>query len=155
MARTSERRLAQNRAWREANRDAVNARRNARLAADPVRRAKNAQRHQQWYGENKPRVKANARAWKKKNPTRVAASERNGRLKRDYGITSADYDMLYQQQGGRCRICNKRKPKLHVDHCHKSQRVRGLLCHKCNVGLGMFEDRVSALNAAIAYLTEG
>jgi hypothetical protein len=70
-----------------------------------------------------------------------------------YGISLADYDRMYAQQGGRCKMC-KRKPKrgLCVDHCHATGRVRGLLCHNCNSLLGLAGDDPSVLMAGRLYL---
>jgi len=64
---------------------------------------------------------------------------------------------LREQQGGRCAICGAPeeeapKKRLHVDHCHTSNRIRGLLCSRCNVGLGQFKDDPGRLLAAIEYL---
>src|SRR5262245_7691379 len=74
-------------------------------------------------------------------------------LKRRYGMSPLDYDALLTLQGGVCAICKKKpKRRLVVDHCHSRHTVRGLLCHKCNIGLGMFDDDIDRLRAAIAYL---
>lgn len=63
--------------------------------------------------------------------------------------------MLKKQNGG-CAICKSKvsggKGAFHVDHCHKTGKIRGLLCHFCNVGLGVFKDDVKTLSVAIAYL---
>ncbi len=85
----------------------------------------------------------------------------NGYLKNTYGITKADHDLLYEEQGGVCKICKKEgflssakhKKKLAVDHDHETGRVRGLLCHNCNRGLGLFQDDPEILKNAIEYLT--
>lgn len=77
-------------------------------------------------------------------------------LRRVYGITTADYEALLAGQGGRCAICGTTEPKgkgrFHVDHCHESNVVRGLLCHHCNLGLGNFKDDTERLRGAISYL---
>lgn len=58
------------------------------------------------------------------------------RLQRTYGITLDQYDLMLEAQGGRCAICPRpaesMNTRLHVDHDHKSQIVRGLLCFWCN-----------------------
>jgi hypothetical protein len=74
-----------------------------------------------------------------------------------YGLTIADYDAMFDAQGGCCAICavaevDAAMGRFHVDHCHTSGEVRGLLCHNCNTGLGKFKDDINALAAAITYL---
>lgn len=84
-------------------------------------------------------------------------------LKRRYGITASDYIALAQAQHDRCAICGLRfadverqksdqTQRLHVDHDHETGKVRGLLCFRCNNGLGFFRDDIAALEAAIAYI---
>lgn len=71
-----------------------------------------------------------------------------------YGITPEDFKQMFETQQGKCAICNeepKTKRGLHVDHDHETGKVRGLLCHGCNVALGSFKD-VTLLNKAIEYL---
>lgn len=83
-------------------------------------------------------------------------------LKRSYGLSLAEYDELFAAQNGVCAICacpetykaaKSPHPKaLSVDHDHTTATIRGLLCHRCNVGLGLFNDDILRLRAAIAYL---
>jgi hypothetical protein len=81
-------------------------------------------------------------------------------LERTYGITLQDYLEILNTQNHRCKICREKgfKMKEHhnlllvVDHCHKENFVRGLLCHNCNRGIGLLKDSVSNLSAAIDYL---
>ncbi|MCC9708657.1 endonuclease VII domain-containing protein [Streptomyces sp. MNU76] len=72
-------------------------------------------------------------------------------LRRKYGLTEADRDELIASQGGVCCICLS-APAAHVDHCHKTGRVRGVLCFNCNAGLGLLRDDPDALNRAADYL---
>jgi hypothetical protein len=74
-----------------------------------------------------------------------------------YGITQADYARMIVEQGNRCAVCFTTNPASksgtwHVDHCHKSGRVRGLLCARCNIGLGQFQDDPIRLRAAAIYI---
>lgn len=63
----------------------------------------------------------------------------------------SNWDVLYHDQGGHCAIC-PRSSMLHVDHRHRTGRVRGLLCNKCNRGIGMLNDDPDLLGKAIKYL---
>jgi hypothetical protein len=82
--------------------------------------------------------------------------DRNLKLRRKYGISHNDYLELLEAQNGRCAICGTDvsggKGAFHVDHCHNSGQIRGLLCHSCNVGLGHFNDQESLLLKAALYL---
>lgn len=66
-------------------------------------------------------------------------AKRRWQMKTRYGITQAQYTELFDLQGGVCAICGK-DAKLCVDHCHETGVVRGLLCHKCNIRLGGWDD---------------
>lgn len=63
------------------------------------------------------------------------------------------FHKMMESQQGRCRICNK-AAALVIDHCHKTGKVRGLLCHHCNIGLGAYEDNERVLLEAVRYLRE-
>jgi hypothetical protein len=83
---------------------------------------------------------------------------KDNKLRRSYGISLVDYLEMLEAQNGRCKICKTDVPggagSFHVDHCHSSNKVRGLLCHHCNVGIGNFKDNISTLASAILYLSE-
>lgn len=65
----------------------------------------------------------------------------------NYGVDKTMYDAMYFEQDGKCAITSCPNEATHVDHCHKTGRVRGLLCHKCNVGLHYLEDTLWRSNA--------
>ena len=81
-------------------------------------------------------------------------------LRKNYKITLEEYQELFTKQGGKCAICNSegfqisrnQRQMIVIDHCHISGKVRGLLCHNCNRGLGLFKDKISNLQNAILYL---
>lgn len=89
--------------------------------------------------------------YRQTHPTRVL--DRN--LKK-YGINGADYNDLVKKQEGKCKICktheSELKKRLHVDHCHTTGKIRGLLCNRCNKCIGQFEEKIELLNSAIDYL---
>ena len=71
------------------------------------------------------------------------------------GFTQEDYDNKLIEQGGKCAICgtdNPGKMDWNADHCHETGQKRGLLCPKCNKGLGHFKDDIEVMKAAIEYL---
>lgn len=95
---------------------------------------------------------ARQREARRKNPQRF----KQYTLKRDYGISYAQYNELLEQQKGCCAICGyvpkENDKKLAVDHCHETGLVRGLLCSVCNLGIGSFKDSVLLLKQAVTYL---
>ena len=62
------------------------------------------------------------------------------------------YAELFEKQRGLCGICNKSMVRPLLDHNHESMEVRGLLCSKCNIGLGQFDDSPKLVSAALQYL---
>lgn len=123
------------------------------------------------------------RQWRKKNIERVHLAEKERRIKlkslgakrrsykkseessektkwrkieKSYGINKKRYTEMFNEQGGRCKICLKHQTEfnknLSIDHCHTSGVVRGLLCSFCNTGLGMFKDNLEIIESAKKYL---
>jgi hypothetical protein len=98
---------------------------------------------------------------RKKHPHQPGARQ-GSHLKRSYGITRKEYDALFASQGGVCAICRRPeyasqrkdgKPSaLAVDHDHQTGDVRGLLCAKCNQGIGALGDTIECLEAVVLYL---
>ena len=104
-----------------------------RYAEDPEFRKKRLRVNEGWRVANKDKVEAR-------------------RQERCYGISTDDLNALLARQRGVCGICKKKGRKLHVDHCHKTGKVRGLLCGKCNRGLGHYDDEPDRMRAAADYL---
>ena len=77
-------------------------------------------------------------------------------LKCDYGMTLEEYEALFLKQDGKCVLCHKGQTKrlLSVDHDHKTGKIRGLVCVRCNVLLGMAQDQPERFTAAITYLAK-
>lgn len=75
-------------------------------------------------------------------------------LQRQYGLTIERYDGMLVAQGGVCAICGNppKKRRLCVDHDHKTGKVRGLLCFRCNYGLSWFRDKPELFDTAAGYL---
>jgi hypothetical protein len=90
--------------------------------------------------------------------TCLRAAVRNSSRIALYGIGSAQFDQIMAAQGGACALCGmqldgeSKKTTAHVDHCHSTGKVRGILCHQCNVLLGNARESPALLAAAITYL---
>lgn len=74
-------------------------------------------------------------------------------LRGRYGLTLEQWNEMASAQGGRCAICGEVPKKLVVDHCHDTMKVRALLCHACNKGIGHFGDDAALVTRAGEYLT--
>ena len=128
-----------------------------------------AARAKQWYLNNREPVIARVKAWQQANPERVKATreaararrgpiDRDARLRRVFGLSSDDYAAMLAEQGGGCALCGRIPPpgrSLHVDHNHETGVVRGLLCFRCNAGIGQFREDKLRLADAIVYLARG
>ena len=83
---------------------------------------------------------------------------RKALLRQRYGLTIEQFEKILKQQGGRCAICHTDKPGSRgtwfIDHNHETKQIRGLLCLKCNTGLGYFNECTDILEAAIIYLKQ-
>lgn len=87
--------------------------------------------------------------------TETGRRSRDLYLRRNYGIGLDGHDALLTAQGGACAICKQApsdRGSLHVDHCHTTGRVRGLLCTHCNRGVGGFRDNPQWCQFASKYL---
>lgn len=102
--------------------------------------------------KNPPDKNEKLRLWIKANPDKWRGYERkyrsankdvirrihNAMYKWRYGLSTLQVDAMVAEQRGKCLICNKKK-KLVVDHCHKTGKIRGMLCASCNLHLGLYE----------------
>ena len=95
----------------------------------------------------------------RKDPRPDAQIRERRRTLRTYGLTQADWDNLLRSQGNRCAICRAEEPGLrgeswHIDHDHVTGKVRGLLCGRCNLGIGQLQDDPAILFAAARYVAK-
>lgn len=115
-----------------------------------------------WHATNRERVKETHQKWKEANAKHIREYGRRASLKSTYGITPEQYQAILISQGGGCAICgtpenkgNKRRHKaLAVDHDHNTGAVRGILCHACNLAVGILGDNVELLKKATDYLQQ-
>ncbi len=102
-----------------------------------------------WQSENRERAQSTRHRHSSKKSTKQY--RRNWALRKNYGITLDEFEALAKIQEYKCAICND-KVKLRLDHDHLTGRIRGLLCDRCNLGIGVFKDDPTILQAAIKYL---
>ena len=94
--------------------------------------------------------------YREKDPQAIKIRNRKRKMGY-YGLTCEDYDAIMLKQVGVCAICKERcitGKELAIDHDHSTNVVRGLLCNKCNQGIGFFNDNIHLLTEAINYLNE-
>jgi recombination endonuclease VII len=97
---------------------------------------------------------ARSKAWSENNRNqrrKIARDWVRKRTLRQHGLTEETYGEMRINQKNKCAIC-RRKTNLVIDHCHRTSKVRGLLCFLCNLGLGSFRDSEKSLRKAVAYL---
>jgi hypothetical protein len=128
-------------------------------AEDAARREQTRAERRAYYKKNSERINAERRrryAADTEYRTKVLAENRKTarehRLRRTYGISLQDYDLMFARQGGRCAVCWKTSEQsLCVDHSHRTGILRGLLCINCNVGFGNFSENPAFLRRAADY----
>ncbi len=104
------------------------------------------------YEKNKERIKAQSRAYHRKNREKIRAKK----LKRKFGVSLHEYDLMLTEQKGKCACCgihqNKLTMRFAVDHDHDTGLIRGLLCGNCNTAIGKLGDNIEGLMKALNYL---
>jgi len=144
-----QRRAEYARSWRKRNPDKVreHTRRSRIKNKDKIR-----ERQRKWLKDNAESHREYSRQWYLDNKTRV----KDLQLQRIHGISLDEYYSLLSDQSGVCAICKSPDPikgdHFHVDHCHSTNQVRGLLCAHCNVGIGHFKDSHDLLEEAVRYI---
>ena len=138
------------------------------------KRRKNREQMRRWRANNPTKAlehsrktRQNVRRWRANNPEKQREHnrkyDRNNRERRrekhfrlTYGITLAERDAMLAAQGGVCAVCRCTEPGTiigwHVDHCHATGKIRGILCHHCNVALGAAKDDPARLRALADYV---
>jgi len=91
---------------------------------------------------------------KKRRSEKTKETHRGIHLKASYGLSIQDYQTMLKDQNNACALCGRSEEykALSVDHDHKTGKVRGLLCNKCNTALGFFQDNIETVSKALDYL---
>lgn len=131
--------------WRHREENVQKLRDKARTYQASKPKEKRQTEWREWYAKNKETYKA-IRAAQRERPKEYARE-----IKRQYRLTPEGFQELVRLANGKCEICGV-ETKPHVDHCHRSGVVRGMLCRNCNTGIGYLRDRIDLLQNAIRYL---
>lgn len=126
-----------------------------KVIEEPDRRTKDKLRYGKYCHECRKIVKREYYSkWANANKDRI----RNSHLKYHYGITTEDYNRMFNSQDGKCAICNTHQSELDkvlsVDHNHTTNKVRGLLCVNCNHALGALREDSQIINGMLNYLKQ-
>lgn len=107
-----------------------------------------------WAKNNRDKINKRQMKWRIENSGKFKAHIRKHHLKSKYGITPERYNVMLWLQNGHCALCDvvPNKKQLHVDHCHETGKVRGLLCIRCNSALAQFGDNIDGLKKVLVYL---
>jgi Recombination endonuclease VII len=141
------------------------------MMSDDERRKKAAKQAREYRAKNPEKARANWRKWAAANPDKVftdrrrkqirewAAANRGKRREYKYGVSQEAFDAILQTQNFRCAACKSdlraiRSKHVHLDHCHDTGRIRGVLCHSCNMALGLMKEDSSRLKALAAYIED-
>lgn len=176
-----EKERAQKRAWRAANREKEREYAAAYYAANPEKaqaasrawKSANPEkikvRKAAWYAANLEKIKARQATYRAANPEKIKAyyvanaeklkakwasgGPMASRRMQKYGLSPEAYQLMLSTQKNACGICKETFSETpRVDHCHKTGKVRGLLCGRCNKALGGFKDSPDLLRIAATYL---
>lgn len=143
-------------------RPCVNSMARERRLLNPGR---DARKLKEWRDRNREKLRAQQRAYYKRWPGRLLRKRRqygtSGRKLANqrrvkYGITSEQFRELLARQGGKCAICERSSENSFIfpllDHCHVTKKIRGILCKRCNLGIGFFQESPEVLRKVLAYL---
>lgn len=112
--------------------------------------------HREYGKRNREAARKRSSKWRERNPEQTVTHSRKYFLRTKFGLTLEDYDLMLNAQAGVCAICETDDTSpwgvFCVDHCHETGRVRGLLCHRCNVAIGQARDDPILLRRAADYL---
>ena len=125
--------------------------------SNPINKSKYNKYAMQYYWNNREKMLKRQDIWRRANKEHRFNYQRGRSLLKNYRMTQIQYDAMALAQGNKCKICNSEKPGhnskyFYVDHCHKTNKVRGLLCTHCNMAIGQFSDNSESMRRAALYV---
>jgi len=140
------------RRWRRLHPRKAKAAQRRAQAVQKLHPERGRMRTQRWRKANPEKSRASTRkshaAWVKRNPEK----DLDARLRAIYGITLVEREAMRKAQDGKCAICHRPSDTLEIDHNHKTERVRGLLCRSCNFAIGLLQDSPEVIETALNYV---
>jgi len=112
--------------------------------------------NKEYHIKNKEHISVKKKTWFLNNKDRV----RENKLKTKYNLTLDQYNKMLSDQNNCCKVCNikfninTKQLTPHVDHCHTTDKIRGLLCMKCNTSLGYLKEDTKIMQKLIEYIKE-
>jgi hypothetical protein len=146
MAKDLEKARVRSARWRARNPEKIKA-------AAVVYRKTNKEKCREYYWHNVEQAREYRRQYHKKNRDKLLPDMRERGFRRLYGISVAERDAMIAERDGKCDICRKvigTSRTTHIDHCHGSDVVRGILCVRCNTALGWYENNRDKINEYLA-----
>ena len=114
--------------------------------------------HNAWRKNNSEAYRKWRKNWRDRNKEHLLEYGRKERFKRIHGIDISEYNNKVKRQKNKCAICGKHKDEqnkaLALDHNHKTNQIRDLLCANCNAAIGFFNDNINVMMSAIRYLNK-
>ena len=135
------------RRWYENNSESVKKSTRAWSLANPEKKAES---NRKWVKENPEKDIESKKAWERRNPNKVKEHNLS-----KYGLTLELYEQLSGEQNNVCAVCKETCttwPRLSVDHCHETGKVRGLLCSRCNLAVGQLRNNPTFARSLAEYL---
>lgn len=123
----------------------------------PRTRSEKKEIKKSWNQNHKYEHNIKSLEWYHENKDSLRDVKRNRNYLYNHGIAIEEVKLILKSQDDKCAICEKLifvsgQTGAHVDHCHNSNIIRGILCQKCNQGLGLFNENINFLLNAISYL---
>jgi hypothetical protein len=113
----------------------------------------------EFYQDNKEKLLAASKVYRENHKEELKKYRKDNKdkwrkrhLKEKYGLELEDYQKMYKEQKGKCKICDNHYETLCVDHNHKTGEIRKLLCKSCNTGIGLLQDSPTITERATEYL---
>lgn len=118
---------------------------------------KQKETRKEYQERNRKKITEQHKDWKLRNWERHTNYMKCYNLKKSYNLTLEEYEEILKKQEYKCKICKadiKGRKKAQIEHNHKTNKVRGILCVRCNTAIGLFKENIETMKLAIEYLQQ-